>query len=857
MTSTEVSESIDAYLACRERTGRLNILAAMAEGSGAMPISLAEDLLCLELSLGEKVAIISATGSRDGRALEHFLTEHLTVWPQELAAPAVRRWSQGTDHLLWFRLLVAMRSPILPQRLLYTIVDESFWAGGSEIIRAALAVEGIEDMSPAFQGLLLERALAFDVDNPRLKALGRKIIDSLSQRPISPDHEQLPSALAYLARFDAGALEGALLSTDTAEPWRDVLRAMAGQRDAQAPMLKRLGSFLGKAPKRQVRERLLPMWPPLWQRHALPAELVTQGLSSLLDAEGGDKSARDARVREFFHGIPRDTLLAAIAGTQVDEQVATAVGALDGLLGVPASEELLNLVRERLGRCSDPASFLALLPLRLRLELTGGDSSRGASSPFALIKQEEARVLRGEAHVAMLPIKDYDPASVGEPALAMRSRKMFFDLAFRGSAVPQPGPGDGFFGLLAEAWAAPEDGKLVGLAQAARQIGGIHRLCYLKALGRFRGLDSAALKLLDFIRAKEEDELVAVIDALAGIGTARAAQELVAALTRPNMTTALQLRAAAALQGLELANLQAELRSALGDLSRSAPGDAHKDPERFAVREAIEALLMPSSHSSVASVASRDASGSSGMISDQSLDQALVGKIAHYKNLSSEVKRALRTSQFFHIQISRDDAPETIDLSPLIDMQYKALELMFREQFEESCSRSIHRGLLQRRLDIIGYARPIPRNMDEFEAYLASLPVVREIPFFSQFKLRKLLRGICQFRPGRRFTLDGLKAFALFFLCFGRHECRYGLNDLFPLGFATDRDLFEFCKMLHMQQDLRNRAAHEGFHPDAATDIDGIWRNTAELIQNAVKVGEFLAAQDATAHDPVASSRVS
>jgi hypothetical protein len=112
---------------------------------------------------------------------------------------------------------------------------------------------------------------------------------------------------------------------------------------------------------------------------------------------------------------------------------------------------------------------------------------------------------------------------------------------------------------------------------------------------------------------------------------------------------------------------------------------------------------------------------------------------------------------------------------------------------------------------------------------------VREIPFFSKFKLRKMLRAICQFRPGKRFTLDGLKAFALFFLCFSRQECRYGLAHMFPIGLAGDRELFEFVKALHTFQDFRNRAAHEGFHPDAANDMDGIWSTTAQIVQTMLK----------------------
>jgi hypothetical protein len=164
------------------------------------------------------------------------------------------------------------------------------------------------------------------------------------------------------------------------------------------------------------------------------------------------------------------------------------------------------------------------------------------------------------------------------------------------------------------------------------------------------------------------------------------------------------------------------------------------------------------------------------------------------------------------------------------------MELLFREFFEDACSRLLQQGQIQRKLDVIGYARPIPKSMDEFENYVSCLPVVREIPFFSKFKLRKMLRAICQFEPGKRFTLDGLKAFGLFFLAFGRHECRFGLNGLIPTPFSNDRDLAEFCRELHIYQDFRNRAAHEGFHPEARNDIESVWRMTAFSVQSAFQI---------------------
>ncbi|MCX6132028.1 MAG: hypothetical protein NTX25_23595, partial [Proteobacteria bacterium] len=228
------------------------------------------------------------------------------------------------------------------------------------------------------------------------------------------------------------------------------------------------------------------------------------------------------------------------------------------------------------------------------------------------------------------------------------------------------------------------------------------------------------------------------------------------------------------------------------------------------------------------------------------LDRMLSDKIERYEQLSSEVKRALRTAQFFHLQVeAAGDKLGTIDLSPAIDMQYKALELSFREKFEQHASDLIRQGILQRKLDVIGYARPIPSAMDDFENYIEHLPVINSIPFFSRFKLRKTLRAICQYRPGKRFTLDGLKAFAIFFICFSRSDCRYGLGKLFPIQQLSTEELFNFCKELHVFQDFRNRAAHEGFHPDASNNLDSIWRSTASIIQVMFVIADSLEIQPA------------
>ena len=117
-----------------------------------------------------------------------------------------------------------------------------------------------------------------------------------------------------------------------------------------------------------------------------------------------------------------------------------------------------------------------------------------------------------------------------------------------------------------------------------------------------------------------------------------------------------------------------------------------------------------------------------------------------------------------------------------------------------------------------------------------------------------MLRAICQFEPGRRFTLDGLKAFGLYFLIFGRQTCKYSLNGSFQSGATNDAELAELCRELHVFQDFRNRAAHEGFHPDASNDVMGIWRTTAVVVQWAFKIKN---AQKITNNPPVNGKAVS
>lgn len=237
----------------------------------------------------------------------------------------------------------------------------------------------------------------------------------------------------------------------------------------------------------------------------------------------------------------------------------------------------------------------------------------------------------------------------------------------------------------------------------------------------------------------------------------------------------------------------------------------------------------------------QDALGSegAGRVTSQDLDLLIKKQIPEGDSLSVEVRSALRTAEMILIQ-SRHWVAEAVDLSPIVNMHSKAVELTLRETFEPYTDALIRKGVLSRKLDVLGYARPIPEKMQIFEDALASLPVVKTIPYFSKFKLRKMLRAICLYRPGKRFTLDGPKAFALLFLVASRKQCPFGLEKQLELGFASDLELFEFIKLIHSLQDSRNRAVHEGLTWDAKDEIEGMRQQAYRIIEHCIRIGRHL-----------------
>lgn len=606
------------------------------------------------------------------------------------------------------------------------------------------------------------------------------IVLDLTHDPHAPDIKAIPFALMIAERLDTNALAPILRNPKTLEVWRQ------------------LALVIQSTPLDAER------WPPLFRRHTLSAERILDQLRS--------DQRRSEAVWQTYAGCRSEALIEAVARANAD----TAAFALRILGSLIPHNHALDLIRHHDQGWTEEA--WDVIPAYLR----------GATSAARRKAQTQ-------------------PHGASDTAFET-ARHTFVDLAYRGRA-PAEGPSthiaannvdDDAWRLLARAWMRPSADLLDPLAGAARKLPGIYQICFLDTLAKFYGHDGAVLKILDYVRSSDEAELRAVFRGLAGIATPRAQQELLAALSRPNTTPALRWDIYQKLTTQDLAQVQHELRAAISDLEgrRRAGADAGAGEIIDALKSLIKVDTALASDKPASPAAESDVDPTS------QVDRELTAEVPRFGTFSSEVRRALRTARFFQHQTQKDRSGTAIDLSPIVDMLYKALELLFRENFEDSCNQLIQSGVLQRKLDLLGYARPIPAQMDAFENYLASQPTIRDIPFFSKFKLRKLLRNICVFRPGKRFTLDGLKAFALFFLVFGRQECRYGLEDLFATGFANDNDLAEFCKLVHLLQDFRNRAVHEGLPPNATGDIRTMWTMTTNIIDVVFKLKEGGSSQD-------------
>ncbi|RYZ57104.1 MAG: hypothetical protein EOP07_10830 [Proteobacteria bacterium] len=820
------SSVIYDYLNNHHSNERLSILSKMREKEEWFPISLSSDLLRLKLHHEEHIAILHATQSKQRLVFEDYITSQIGHWDQNVAAAALWEWALRSDCIMWHRTLPLSTSALSTQRIRYTLADLAWYGGGYALLQHLVNTEGMEEMSVAYHALLCFRALQFDIKSDRLLKLAKDAFMSDSAHPSVAPEKTMPYYLAYLYRYDNSWLKDHQTSHGLSSIWSQFTKSLVDEKTVEKD-LKAFLALRDKDFKKADQKAFIRLWPSVWDRHLLTSDHLCFAFKVM-----AENPWPEIQHWEFIAGIPQTTLSEAL--TKIDDPKAfiLALNLAGSFLDIEKQAPFVDKLRTVLQSASDPSQLLTTVLPRYSALL----NASGKDSVFAKIFTERQAMLKafrsGESsEIQGLGIweKDFTPDE--------SNRQAFFSMAYNGKKTEDI-KGTDFWAQMIQCWNKPSPEKIDGLATIARQEPHLFHLCFIDTMGRFKGADNAALKLLDYIRSKEEPVLRSVVYALQGIGTVRASQELVAFLTRPNINAMLQLEIAQLLKERDVSHLQAELRSALNDLHfRSMTDSLH-----IGLHDAITSLLLIEEPAK----ASKAAPNSGNTPTTADLDSLLERKIKRYGELSSEVKRALRTAQFFHIQVEKvQDRLETIDLSPTIDMQYKALEICFREKFEDAAGELIRKGALQRKLDIIGYARPIPQAMDDYEMYIENLPIVNTIPFFSRFKLRKMLRAICQYRPGKRFTLDGLKAFALFFICFSRKDCRYGLSEQFKIRNMSNDELLLFCKELHVFQDFRNRAAHEGFHPDASNNLDSIWDRTATIIEGMFLIADGLEESDA------------
>ena len=694
----------DSYLLERSQTKRLAILEAMHATDTGLPLTLAEDLLKLELSVQEKTAILRAITTDDNIGFEHLLTKNLLGWSQELACAAIVVWFDETEHLLWYRLLKLISAPLVPQRVRYTILSRADLTGGPLVLKATTALEGLEDMSPAFHSLLLLRACQWSYQDSALEQLATGYFKDLTVS-LHPEAKALPAALYYLRRFHPKHLKGAWTDRKTSESWRPLIESTLahdryGAKD-RASLTKHLKSL---GPETSFFE-VYDCWPSLNNRSKLTETQITPVMKLWLTSDDhGSISSQEkhqiaaTEVKPNGRALKVVPMLAPVGSYQSSHGLAAmpafweVFGGIDQLVLRRTVQELPSSLRQIAAgfvrmfeeevpgnNFADYISDLNLQTCSDRLRVLTCEVSKSASGAPATsetkqgIKAQESDEGAGLPHrkeqIAALqtnlptPLEDFKPKTpLTRDELERRS---FLDLSAN-SNVPRLytemsrekslklSQKSGYFATLLHYWRHLQPSKLAGLATVARLETGPWRLCYIHTLGRYVGVDEAALKLLDFIRSDEQDDLYAVMKALRCIDTPRAHQELIASLTRPNISRHLRIEICRLLRDTDLSNLQAELRGALNDLQSDTDPEDPQASESEELRDAITTLLLPQPSNTSARPQNSSSNGQNEELSDKSLDKDLSGCLPFYRNLSSEVKRALRTARFFDIQVSRE-----------------------------------------------------------------------------------------------------------------------------------------------------------------------------------------------------------
>lgn len=828
----DIIMTLSKYLSTASESDRIIALEELANSNQGISLELAEALIQLPISDIEKFKVIESVLPENGLTWELFLVDGILNWPQNISAQLIQIWANKTSRILHPLIKNENIKHELPQRVFYTIVDLVSPYIGKDFYESYAKSEAISDYSPALHGLMMLRGVQFNSTSTNIMTVAQKYLDSGLNNKYA-DSKGFLESIIYYARFNPEVLKNAASGTNC-DPWNSLLNSVAFYANHLNEYLPEIENKISEV---SSTHKFNNLWPILPFRHILKKDIIVKAL--VFTCKHEEFYSHQSKIFDVYSGCDSTELAGAlddlINSKQVEpEHLSSLIEGLYGLLGYYENTKPSATVTQFMHEHDYLESAHKHLFFDKHSEKMAKFVSDFKSNPTFKKGVEYEQHTDCQLNFVLPKYKTTTRSEFRHTKeLHWVSTALYSPNA--ASLKSSPKPNDDFWRLLIDGIKNQTKDNLEKLAIEARKQPYLVNLCFLRTLGLYEGNNEAALRLMDYARSKNEIEVGEVILSLAGINTPRSLQELIGCITRSNLTETIQLEACRLLHDKDVESLQPEIKAALNDLEMKKD----RNESWYEIRDLLKSLLKTQVEKSPVSIIAPEKPA-------VDLDESLNKKIPHYQNLSSEVKRALRTGQFFYDQVTGPNSTENIEISPIIDMVYKSLELQFRESFEDLALTLIKNGVLQRKLDIIGYARPIPKQMDAFEDYISKLDIIKEIPFFSKFKLRKMLRALCQYKPGKRFTLDGIKAFALFFLCFSRKECQYGLDGLLNLGFNRDSELFEFVKSLHVLQDFRNRAVHEGFRPEARNDIEGIWNTAGGIYEQAYIISSFLNEKDAT-----------
>ncbi len=372
------------------------------------------------------------------------------------------------------------------------------------------------------------------------------------------------------------------------------------------------------------------------------------------------------------------------------------------------------------------------------------------------------------------------------------------------------------------------------LASALRRIPPVFRQVAARFVETRRPSPALIPELLPWLIGAEPHDLPAIVRALAAIGTPAALTPALRLLSDDATPPGTALELAQTLAAQDLGSVRGDVRAALEYLTKDERSASRARRELI---DAVRLLLQPGANEAPAA----DAATVTDAATLARVDREIAALVPLLPTLPADVVRSLRTARLVQHSLETLLGQGSVDASPAVDLQYKALEILLRRRFLASTQALIDdpRAPLQRRLDAIGYGGVGRNRVEAFESHLAALPAVRDLPSFGAMKLNKLLTSLAQHRPGRRFSLEGLKAFMLFFLAFGRSRCEFGLGGAYAVGVEDDAALFELCRDMSLFHDLRNVAVHEGLASASRRDVEALWSMTNALVARFEAAAHF------------------